>query len=471
MKINCVYDFTSPYGIIPNGFPLEEIDKLSKYNYDINNSDFVDEFYKNRILNVKPSLIMGGIRNADISTNDLELIDDYVINKDELFIYNICSSGDIFSTLSLRHHSKYPHVLSYVSDKIKQLLNTSKNLYIVIEYIMEGQIDMNVIDSIYLHCKFNDIPLDKVIFITSVFNIDKLHSKYCDIYSQKNKIKVASYNWSLPFKTHELEHMLGMNSSDIDIFFKNSINTSIHDNIRSKKALLLNRRLRLHRLILLSLLLEDVYLDKTLNSFDLTMDSFPNFYNWIDGQYFQNTKKFNNTEYVEKSKNGYLKLKKLGKHTLDYDNLHEVIGYGFESSKLYSDTYFSIVTETEFFEEAHFISEKSIKPIMQLHPFVIVGSPYTLKILKQYGFKTFDKWWDESYDTIEDTNDRLIEVYRIIKLLLDKSDEDWVSMIGEMKSVLIHNRNVLLKYNYKNVSKIVFNNFKEVIFNNKQILF
>jgi len=471
MKINCVYDFTTPIGYIPNGFPLEEIELLSKYNYDINNSDFVDEFYKNRTLNVKSSLIMSGIRNADISTNDLELIDDYVINKDELFIYNICSSGDIFSTLSLIHNSKYPHVLSYVSDKIKKLLNTSKNLYIVIEYIMEGQIDMNVIDSIYLHCKFNDIPPDKVIFITSVFNIAELHSKYCNIYSQKAKIKVASYNWSLPFKAHELEHMLGKKNSDMNIFLKNSINMSLHSNIRSKKALLLNRRLRLHRIILLSLLVHDDFIDKIMSSFDLTMDSFPNFYDWIDGEYFQNTKKFYDNKLIKKSKNGYLKLKEIGKQTLDYDNLHEVVGYGFESSKLYSDTYFSIVTETQFFENQQFISEKSIKPLMQLHPFIIVGSPYTLKNLKSYGFKTFDKWWDESYDIMENTNDRLIQVYKIIKLLLDKSDEEWISMLNEMKSILVHNRNVLLQYNYENVSKIVLDNFKEVIFNNKQILF
>ena len=284
-------------------------------------------------------------------------------------------------------------------------------------------------------------------------------------------MKVASYNWSLPFKAHELEHMLGKKTSDMDIFFKNSITKSVYGEIRPKKALLLNRRLRLHRLILLSILLNDGYLDKTLNSFDLSMDSFPNFYNWIDGQYFQNTKKFYDRELLNKAKEGYLQLNKMGKNTIDYENLHEVIGYGFESSNLYSDTYFSIVTETEFFQNSYFISEKSIKPIMQLHPFIIVGSPYTLKILKSYGFKTFDKWWDESYDNIEDTNDRLIELYKLITLLLDKSDDEWVSMINEMKSVLVHNRDILLKYNYENVSNIVFNNFKEVIFNNKQTLF
>jgi hypothetical protein len=471
MRINCVYDFISPYGIIPNGFPLEFIDKLAKYDYDINNSEFVNEFFKERTLNVKSSLLMYGFRSRDLSTNQLVLKDGYIVDKSELFFYNICSSGHISATMSLRSESKHPHVLTYISDKIKDLLKKSKNLYIVIEYIMEGQVDMNVIDSIYLHCKFNNIPLNKIIFVTSVFNIEEIHERYCKQTPQTEKIKIISYNWALPFKSYELQHKIGQRDNDLEMFSNSSINTNFINGKRPKKALILNRRLRLHRLILLSMLIEDGYLNKTLSSFDVSMDSFPDFYDWIDGQYFQNTKRFNDPYYVTKSKNGYLKLKNIGKQTLDYDNLHDVVGFGFESSRIYSDTYFSIVTETEFFEAAHFISEKSIKPIMHQHPFVIVGSPNTLKTLKSYGFKTFDKWWDESYDLIQNTNDRFIEIYRIIKLLLDKTDDEWVTMINEMQDVLIHNRNVLLNYSPDKVDKIVFNNFKEVIFNNKQTLF
>jgi hypothetical protein len=219
------------------------------------------------------------------------------------------------------------------------------------------------------------------------------------------------------------------------------------------------------------MLAEDDYLKDTLFSFDLSMDSFPNFYNWIDGEYFQKSKMFNNSEYVNKSKNGYLKIKQINKKTIDYDSLHDVIGYGHESEDIYKRTYFSIVTETEFFEESYFLSEKSIKPIMHLHPFVIVGSPYSLKLLKSYGFKTFSNWWDESYDLIEDTNDRIIEIYKLILSLLKKTDDEWVTMVKEMREILIHNRKLLLKYNTESINKIISNNFVDVIFNNKQILF
>ncbi len=471
MKINCVYDFISPKGPIPNGYHLKYIYKLWEYDYDINNSEFIDDYYKEDVINVKQSLLLLGIRNADISTNDLVLNDGYVLRKNELYFYNICSAGNIFSTLSLKQFSKNPHILSYVSDKLKELLSNSNNLYIVIEYIMEGQIDMNVIDSIYLHCKFNNIPTDKIIFVSSVFNIDKIHEKYCSLYPQDKKIKTTFYNWAIPFKSHELEHALNIKNTDSALYVKNSISKKIEFDVKEKKALLLNRRLRLHRLILLSMLAEDDYLKDTLFSFDLSMDSFPNFYNWIDGEYFQKTKMFNHDEYVNKSKNGYLKIKKINKKTIDYDSLHDVIGNGYESEDIYKRTYFSIVTETEFFEESYFLSEKSIKPIMHLHPFVIVGSPYTLKLLKSYGFKTFSNWWDESYDLMEDTNERILTLYNLILSLLKKTDDEWVVMVKEMREVLIHNRKLLLKYNTESINKIISNNFVDVIFNNKQILF
>ena len=51
-----------------------------------------------------------------------------------------------------------------------------------------------------------------------------------------------------------------------------------------------------------------------------------------------------------------------------------------------------------------FISEKTWKPIMVGHPFIMVGNKNNLKFLKDLGYKTFDKWIDESYDDIEDEN-------------------------------------------------------------------
>ena len=49
------------------------------------------------------------------------------------------------------------------------------------------------------------------------------------------------------------------------------------------------------------------------------------------------------------------------------------------------------------------------------HP-IIQFAPYkTLEVMKQYGFKTFDKWWDESYDDEPDDWKRL-EMINVINI-------------------------------------------------------
>ena len=48
------------------------------------------------------------------------------------------------------------------------------------------------------------------------------------------------------------------------------------------------------------------------------------------------------------------------------------------------------------------------------HPFIVVASPKYLDYLKKLGFKTFNKWWDESYDNIIDENKRKQKIKEII---------------------------------------------------------
>ena len=48
-------------------------------------------------------------------------------------------------------------------------------------------------------------------------------------------------------------------------------------------------------------------------------------------------------------------------------------------------------------------------------PFVIMGGPGILAQIKKLGYKTFDNYWDESYDNIEDNFDRIDAVCEIIK--------------------------------------------------------
>lgn len=99
----------------------------------------------------------------------------------------------------------------------------------------------------------------------------------------------------------------------------------------------------------------------------------------------------------------------------------------------------TLVTETRYTTELINFSEKTIKPILAKKPFVLLAPPNTLKFLRQLGFKTFDKWWDESYDDITDHNIRLEKVYSIIEEIIKKPAEELQQVLIEMDEILKYN--------------------------------
>ena len=105
-----------------------------------------------------------------------------------------------------------------------------------------------------------------------------------------------------------------------------------------------------------------------------------------------------------------------------------------------------------------YLSEKVYKCFNHLHPFVIVGSRGSIKKLKEQGFKTWDKWWDESYDDIDDGNERYKKVYEIIKFINSKTLDELHQMYQEMIPNLIFNQDKM-KYvgeNYKELYKVYY---------------
>ena len=78
-----------------------------------------------------------------------------------------------------------------------------------------------------------------------------------------------------------------------------------------------------------------------------------------------------------------------------------------------------------------------------MQPIIQFGPSFALKALQDKGFKTFDKWWPESYDRVQNDNTRLLEVLKIIKELNKLSKEELLAMYLDMKDTLIHNHRLL----------------------------
>jgi len=107
-----------------------------------------------------------------------------------------------------------------------------------------------------------------------------------------------------------------------------------------------------------------------------------------------------------------------------------------------------IVTETNFGHEGKrpcpFMTEKTFKPIAFYMPFIIVGSPHTLSRLRDLGYKTFSKWWDESYDLASSPGKRFQRITKLILDLSKQTTEDILKMYLEMRETLEHNHRVLM---------------------------
>ncbi len=110
-----------------------------------------------------------------------------------------------------------------------------------------------------------------------------------------------------------------------------------------------------------------------------------------------------------------------------------------ESRDKFYNSWLHVVTETYQTNGQTFFSEKIFKPMIYWQPFILVGAQHDLKSLRSLGYKTFDGIIDETYDTIEDNEERLKvsieEIERIIKL----SDEDIAKLYEDCYEILTHN--------------------------------
>ena len=108
---------------------------------------------------------------------------------------------------------------------------------------------------------------------------------------------------------------------------------------------------------------------------------------------------------------------------------------------LYRNSFCDIVTETLFYGPTLHLTEKSLRPMVNKRPMILVGPPGSLRYLRSYGFKTFGDFWDESYDDIADANLRLDKIMELIKHINTYPLRDLEEMLAEMEPILEHNWN------------------------------
>ena len=99
-----------------------------------------------------------------------------------------------------------------------------------------------------------------------------------------------------------------------------------------------------------------------------------------------------------------------------------------------------LVTETVATGKRLHLTEKTFKPIAMGMPFIIVGTKGSLSYLKDYGFKTFEGIWDESYDDAED-NVRIERIASLLRSLDELPTEAKQDLFEQCIPIIEHNWN------------------------------
>jgi hypothetical protein len=110
----------------------------------------------------------------------------------------------------------------------------------------------------------------------------------------------------------------------------------------------------------------------------------------------------------------------------------------------YIDTYFSVVSETIFDYPYTFRTEKIWKPMIMGHPFVAAANRGFYRDLHSAGFETFGHLIDESFDLIDDPQDR---ADRIVDVVADICYNGAAEFLAAAKAVCKHNYQQLREHN------------------------
>lgn len=134
---------------------------------------------------------------------------------------------------------------------------------------------------------------------------------------------------------------------------------------------------------------------------------------------------------------------------------------------LYKNSLFSLVNETLFHHNVDYVSEfssrgglndipgrihcypstfhteKTWKTIRAKHPFIITSVPYVLQGLRELGYKTFHPYIDESYDTIEDDETRVMAIMDEVERLCNMTDDETREWLANVQPICDFNYKLL----------------------------
>ena len=404
LRINLAYDsMDSDNNPIPNLYNLEitsnselkkmTVDTLLDNTYGNFISNTVDFFSEKGINFIYPIVLFESLLFTETSTIELssKVVDSIIKNKAKIVIFYLTEG----------FYGHWDCEYNWINDLVRRY-QIQKNQFIVItSNLLEDEKNIDKNFTIYPYPFF----LNHISFF---WKIQKFHPS------------TGGY-----FKDHR-DFLL--------------------DNIEKNKEyhfLCFNAIPKLHRLLVFSeFLTKPEYADKFILTMGKTEDnSVKNFYeivkNGIQGYGLENKNVILDFFENYDSKN---------ERTYDRINLSEngKSNGGSINVEAHRKCFVNVVTETLWdIDNCVFFTEKTLKPIYTCQPFIIVGNPYTLKKLRDYGFQTFSRWWDESYDEETDEGLRIEKIFKVMRDISTWDKDKCRETLVEMNETLKHNFRIL----------------------------
>ena len=450
-KIVIGYDILFPYNEVPNCLNP----KFLEFAYHTDWSfDLSESYFKNKLKALWP------VFNArfNVQLNDEKGFPGYfgietrsvhaIIRERERgtcydWYYLIEPYGDIANFLGLdKFSNNIPFSKLIPSKTLEEIRDWGGKL--VINYVVDGNISKYQLIKLYKCLLDLNLPWNKIIICHNDFNLENMMKP---IFGQKMP-KLIHFCWSLNSKAEE--YFKKLNHTDYNFWHDDNKKTTynflsdeevINFDNKLYKFNNFNRRIRFHRAEVLHFLWKSNMLENNLVSYDASL--------FLDSSMDVMKQKLDEAEYNEFV--GY--IKQTSPRIIDYENLDNVWGYGFENKEVYLNSLISIVSETLFYEESGYISEKIWKPIVHGHPFILVGPANTLKFLKnEFGFKTFSSVIDESYDSETNPKKRLELIFKEITRLNSYSIDELKEMVKKLLPNIMHNKNLMYEIGSKHIS-------------------
>ena len=109
----------------------------------------------------------------------------------------------------------------------------------------------------------------------------------------------------------------------------------------------------------------------------------------------------------------------------------------------YLKSFCAVVTESFFAMPTGIMSEKVLNAIKLGRPFVVVAPPKTLEYMHKLGFQTFERFWDEGYDSEPDHEKRLIKIFEVLDYINSMDIDQLRVWYSNMQDILEHNASVV----------------------------